>query len=120
MAGVSLTCGALAGKYCAKASCGFARNLRKDMFEKIQDFSFENIDKFQASSLVTRLTTDVSNVQFAFMMLIRTAVRSPFMLNIFFRNGICYGRKTCMDFCWSNTNLILRIILHFKKSNAFI
>lgn len=93
MAIVSLTCGAMAGNFCATASCGFARNLRKDMFEKIQNFSFENIDKFQTSSLVTRLTTDVTNVQHAFMMLIRTAIRSPFMLIFSFVMGFIMGGK---------------------------
>lgn len=93
MALVSLMCGALAGNYSATASCGFARNLRKDMFEKIQGYSFENIDKFQSSSLVTRLTTDVANVQQAFMMLIRTAIRSPFMLIFSFTMGFIMGGK---------------------------
>ena len=65
MAAVSLAFGAWAGATCATASCGFARNLRKDMFYRIQNYSFENIDKFSTSSLVTRLTTDVTNVQMA-------------------------------------------------------
>ena len=93
MAMVSLLCGALAGSYCAKASSGFAKNVRRDLFVKIQDFSFENIDKFQTSSLVTRLTTDVSNVQHAYMMLIRTAIRSPFMLIFSFSMGFVIGGK---------------------------
>ena len=76
----SLACGALAGAFCAKAAAGFAKNLRKDMYYKVQDFSFENIDKFSTSSLVTRMTTDVNNVQLAFMMIIRTAIRSPLMM----------------------------------------
>ncbi len=80
MACVSLAFGALAAYTCAKASTGFARNLRHDMFCKIQSYDFQNIDKFSSSSLVTRMTTDVSNVQMAFMMLIRIAVRSPLML----------------------------------------
>lgn len=80
MAALSLTFGALAGSACATASCGFARNLRKDMFSKIQGYSFENIDKFSVSSLVTRLTTDVTNVQLAYMMIVRTAIRCPLML----------------------------------------
>lgn len=79
-AGISLLCGMFGGKYCAKASTGFAKNLRNDMYENIQGFSFANIDKFSSSSLVTRLTTDVTNVQMSFMMLIRTAIRSPLML----------------------------------------
>lgn len=77
---VSLACGALSGAFCAKASAGFAKNLRKDLYYKIQDFSFENIDKFSTPSLVTRMTTDVTNVQFAYMMIIRVAVRSPLMM----------------------------------------
>ncbi len=80
MAIVSLTFGALAGRTCATASTGFARNLRHDLFHKVQGFSFENIDRFSSASLVTRLTTDVANVQMAYMMIIRTAIRSPFML----------------------------------------
>ena len=80
MALVSLAFGAAAGLTCAKASVGFAKNLRKDMFYNIQTFSFAVIDRFSSSSLVTRLTTDVMNVQMAYMMLIRTAIRSPFML----------------------------------------
>lgn len=80
MAVLSLVFGALSGAFCAKASSGFAKNLRKDMYYKIQDFSFENIDKFSTPSLVTRMTTDVNNVQFSFMMIIRIAVRCPLML----------------------------------------
>ena len=80
MALVSLACGGLAGYTCAKASAGFAKNLRSDIFKKIQTYSFINIDKFSSSSLVTRLTTDVVNVQMAYMMLIRMAVRCPLML----------------------------------------
>ena len=76
---LSLMFGALAGIQCSKASCGFAKNLRAELYNKSQDFSFENIDKFSTSSLVTRLTTDVTNVQQSFMMIIRTAIRSPFM-----------------------------------------
>ena len=79
LAFVSLFFGAMAGKTCATASCGFAKNLRHDLFYKVQGFSFTNIDKFSTSSLVTRLTTDISNVQMAYMMIIRIAVRSPMM-----------------------------------------
>ena len=77
---ISLFCGIKAGKYTAIASSGFAKNLRKDMYYKIQDFSFSNIDKFSTSSLVTRLTTDVTNVEMSYMMIIRTAIRAPFMI----------------------------------------
>ena len=80
MAVASLTCGGLAGFTSARASAGFSKNLRHDIFAKIQSFSFGNIDKFSSASLVTRITTDVQNVQMSFMMIIRTAVRSPLML----------------------------------------
>ena len=80
MAFASLACGAIAARACAKASAGFAKNLRHDIFRKIQTFAFENIDKFSSSSLVTRMTTDISNIQMSYMMLIRTAIRSPLML----------------------------------------
>ena len=80
MAFISLFCGGFAGFTCSKASAGFAKNLRHDVFAKIQSFSFENVDKFSEASLVTRLTTDISNVQMSFMMLIRTAVRCPLMI----------------------------------------
>ena len=74
---VSLLFGAAAGVTCSFASCGFAKNLRHDLFYKIQAFSFTNIDRFSSSSLVTRLTTDITNVQQAFMLIIRIAVRAP-------------------------------------------
>jgi len=77
---VSLSCGASGGYTCAKSSAGFAKNLRHDLFVRVQSFAFENIDKFSSASLVTRMTTDVQNVQFAFMMTIRTAIRAPLML----------------------------------------
>ena len=79
-AGLSLLCGAMSGRYGAIASTGFARNLRQDMYYNVQTFSFANIDKFSTAGLITRLTTDVVNVQHAYMMLIRIAVRSPAML----------------------------------------
>lgn len=80
MAILSLLFGAMAGNTCAVASCGLAKNLRQDIFHRIQTFSFENIDKFLVSSLVTRLTTDVTNVQNAYMMIIRSAIRAPLMV----------------------------------------
>ena len=76
----SLLFGVLAGQFAAKASAGFAKNLRKDIYYKIQDFSFHNIDKFSTASLVTRMTTDITNVQNAYQMIIRTLVRAPFMM----------------------------------------
>ncbi len=80
MALISLCCGGAAGFTSAKASAGFAKNLRHDIFEKIQTFSFRNIDQFSTASLVTRLTTDVNNVQMAYMMLIRIAIRAPLLM----------------------------------------
>ncbi len=80
MAVASLACGALAGYFCSIAACGFAKNLRHDLFYAVQNFSFSNIDRFSSSSLVTRLTTDVTNVQNSYMMIIRTAIRSPLMM----------------------------------------
>lgn len=77
---ISLTFGILSGRSAAIASAGFAKNLRKDMYYKVQNFSFSNIDKFSTASIVTRLTTDVTNVQNAYMMIIRVAVRAPIML----------------------------------------
>ena len=88
MALASLVFGYLAGITCAKASCGFAKNLRHDVFYQVQDFSFANIDKFSAASLVTRLTTDIQNIQMAFMMIIRTAIRAP--LNLIFSFAMAY------------------------------
>ena len=77
---LSLVAGMLGGKFGAKAAAGFAKNLRYDMFGAVQGYSFANIDKFSSSSLVTRLTTDIGNVQMSFMMIIRTAIRGPLML----------------------------------------
>ena len=94
----SLVCGALAGNYAANASAGFARNLRSDMFKRVQQFSFGNIDKFSTSSLVTRMTTDITNVQNSFMMVIRTAVRSPFMLIFAITMAFIMGGRLAMTF----------------------
>mgnify|MGYP002227753644 CR=1 FL=1 len=91
MATLSLIFGIAAGNACATASCGFAKNVRKDLFYKIQDFSFENIDRFSSSSLVTRLTTDVTNVQMAYMMIVRIAIRAPLMLVFAFAMAFIMG-----------------------------
>ena len=98
MAMLSLAFGILAGKKSAVASAGFARNLRKDIFEKVQGFSFENIDSFSNSSLLTRLTTDVTNVQNAYMMTIRLAIRSPFMFVFSFVMSFIMGGKLAFIF----------------------
>lgn len=117
MAGVSLLFGAWAGATCATASCGFARNLRKDMFYRIQGFSFENIDKFSTSSLVTRLTTDITNVQMAFMMLIRIAVRCPFMLIFSFVMAFVMGGKTAVVFLFVVPVLGIGLFVIIHKVN---
>ncbi len=116
MAILSLTCGAFAGKFCANASCGFAKNLRKDMFEKIQTYAFENIDKFQAASLVTRLTTDVTYVQWSFMTIIRTAIRSPFMLIFSFIMGFVMGGPIAFVYVFVIPILTFGLFLIAKKA----
>lgn len=98
MAALSLLFGALAGITCSTASCGFAKNLRHDMFYAIQKYSFENIDKFLTSSLVTRMTTDITNVQNAFMMVIRMAIRAPLMLIFAFTMAFIMGGKMATIF----------------------
>ena len=95
---VSLVCGVLAGMFSAKASAGLARNLRSDVFTKIQGFSFANVDKFSTSSLVTRTTTDITNVQNAFMMCIRIAVRAPMMLIFSIIMASIMGGKLALTF----------------------
>lgn len=98
MAILSLIFGVAAGNTCATASTGFAKNLRHDMFYRIQDYSFENIDKFSVSSLVTRMTTDIVNVQMSFMMIIRIAIRGPLMLIFSFIMGFAMGGRLAMIF----------------------
>lgn len=95
---LSLGFGVLSGIFSAKASCGFAKNLRKEIYYSIQDFSFANIDKFSTSSLITRTTTDVTNVQMSFQMVIRIAVRAPFMLIFAFIMSIVISPKISMIF----------------------
>ena len=116
MAALSLTFGALAGSACATASCGFARNLRKDMFYKIQSYSFENIDRFSVSSLVTRLTTDITNVQMAYMMIIRTAIRCPLMLIFSFIMSFVMGGKMAFIFLFTIPVLGIGLIFVIRKT----
>ncbi len=116
MAILSLTFGALAGITCATASCGFAKNMRKDMFYNIQNFSFENIDRFSTSSLVTRLTTDVTNVQMAFMMIIRMAVRCPFMLIFAFVMAFVMGGRMAFIFLIVAPILAVALIIVIAKT----
>ena len=77
---ISMTCGILGGKFSSDASAGFAANLREDIYRNIQRFSFQNIDRFSTPSLITRLTTDITNIQFAFQMVLKTVIRAPFMI----------------------------------------
>ena len=116
MSVISLVFGGAAGATCATASAGFARNLRKDMFYKIQGYSFENIDKFLVSSLVTRLTTDITNVQMAYMMIIRIAIRCPLMLVFSFTMGFIMGGRLAVIFLF--TIPVLGIGLFFVIRSA--
>ena len=115
MAGLSLVFGAWAGSTCATASCGLAKNLRKDMFSSIQGFAFENIDKFSTSSLVTRLTTDVTNVQMAYMMIIRLAIRCPLMLVFAFVMAFVMGGNMAVIFLFVAPLLAFCLILIIRK-----
>ncbi len=116
MAVLSLAFGGGAGFTSAKASSGFARNLRHDVFEKIQGFSFENIDKFSNASLVTRMTTDINNVQFAFMMLIRMAVRAPLMFIFAVTMAAIMGGKLALTFVVIIPVLLFGLITIAKKA----
>lgn len=98
MAMISLVCGYLAGRYASTASCGYAKNLRHDIYYSLQDFSFSDVDKFSSSSLITRLTTDVMNVQMAYQMLIRGAIRSPLMIIFSFVMSFSINWKLALIF----------------------
>lgn len=115
MAVMSLVFGALAGNTCATASCGFAKNLRKDMFYKIQTYSFENIDKFSTASLVTRLTTDINNIQMAFMMIIRIAIRAPLMMIFAFTMAFIMGGKLAFVFAFEIPFLAFGLLIIGRK-----
>lgn len=116
MAFLSLTFGVLAGRTGAKASTGFAKNLRKGMFYNIQDYSFSNIDKYSTAGLITRLTTDVTNVQNAYLMIIRTLVRAPFMLIAAMVMSFYINSKMASIFLVAA--IFLSIALYFVISNA--
>ena len=116
MAVLSLIFGVAAGNTCATASTGFGRNLRQDMFYRIQDFSFENIDKFSVSSLVTRMTTDIFNVQMSFMMIIRVAIRGPLMLVFSFIMGFVMGGRLAMIFLFTIPLLSIGLALVIRKA----
>ena len=95
---LAMFCGAKSGKYAARATSGFAKNLRKKIYYNVQDFSFSNIDKFQTSSIVTRHTTDIGNVQMAFQMIIRTAIRAPLMIIFSLVMAFAINRKLAAVF----------------------
>lgn len=116
MAILSLVFGVAAGNTCATASTGFARNLRRDMFYRIQDYSFENIDRFSVSSLVTRMTTDVVNVQMSFMMIIRIAIRGPLMLIFSFVMGFAMGGRMALIFLITIPLLTVGLILVIRAA----
>lgn len=114
---ISLACGMLSGKYAAAAASGFSKNLRKDMYYNIQNFSFNNIDKFSTSSIITRLTTDVTNVQNSYQMIIRVAVRSPVMLvSAFFMSFYLNARLSVIFLI---AIIILGLSLYLIIKNAY-
>lgn len=122
MALCALGCGYVAGITCARASCGFARNLRQDVFSQIQQFSFGNIDRFSSASLVTRLTTDIQNIQMAFMMLVRTAFRAPFNLLASFFMAWYMGGRMALCFLvvipvlgWGLYKIAVLSVAQFRK-----
>ena len=117
LAMLSLLFGFLAGKYCAEASTGFAKNLRKDMFYAIQDYSFTNIDKFSTSSLVTRMTTDITNVQMAYMLVIRTAIRAPLMIIFALIMSFTINTYLALIFLIMVPLIATGLILIFKKTH---
>lgn len=116
MALLSLFLGMMSGFSCAEASCGLAKNLRRDMFYSVQKYSFENIDKFLVSSLVTRMTTDVTNVQLAYMMIIRVAVRAPLMLIFAFTMAFVMGGRMAWIFLLTIPFLGTGLILVIRKA----
>ena len=116
MALLSLACGGIAAITCAKASTGFAKNLRSDMFAKIQSYSFANIDKFSSTSLVTRLTTDINNVQMSYMMIIRTAVRSPMLFLFSIIMAYKMGGKLATTFVVVVPVLIFGLLMVARKA----
>ena len=113
---MSLCCGAIAGYTCSKASAGFSKNLRHDIFSRIQTFDFANIDKFSSSSLVTRLTTDITNVQMSFMMIIRTAIRSPLMFIFSIVMAYIMGGKLATFFVIVVPVLLFGLLMIGKKA----
>ncbi len=116
MAMASLACGVLAGRYASRASTGLARNLRKAMYDNIQEFSFANIDKFSTAGLITRLTTDVTNIQNAYQMIIRMCVRSPLMM--IFSMIMCVYLSPKLSVIFLVALVFLSIVLYFVMTRA--
>ncbi|MCT6877227.1 MAG: ABC transporter ATP-binding protein, partial [Lactobacillus apis] len=116
---VSLVLGAGASYFSAHAAAGFAANLRKDMFYHVQDFSFENIDKFSSSSLVTRMTTDVNNIQMAYQMLIRIAVRAPMMLIVSIIMSLIISPRLSLIFVVIAPVFVIIMALIIKSANPY-
>ena len=116
MAGLSLVFGVSSGAMCAAASSGLAKNLRRDMFYKIQSYSFENIDKFNVSSLITRMTTDVTNVQNAYMLIIRLVIRSPLMLIFSFVMAFVMGGSLAWVFVFVVPFLAVGLVIIVSKT----
>ena len=114
---ISLFFGALAGKYAANASAGFAKNLRQDMYYNVQKYSFSNIDKFSTASIVTRLTTDVTNVQNAYQMIIRIAVRGPIMLTFSMIMAFSINAKLSLIFLFLIPILGIGLFLIISKAH---
>jgi len=116
---LAMVFGALSGKYAAHASSGFARNLRKDLYYRIQGFSFGNTDKFSTSGLVTRLTTDITNVEISYMMLIRVAVRAPFMLIFSLTMSFMINWQMALIFLCTSPILVAGLIFIMVKAIPF-
>ena len=114
---ISMAFGALSGREAAKASAGFAKNLRHDMFHNLQTFSFSNIDKFKTSSIITRLTTDVTNVQNAYQMVIRIAVRAPIMLIFAMCASFYVNAKVALILLGIAPVLLLGLIIVFRYAH---
>ncbi len=121
IAAIGLFAGIMGGVYGAKASAGFARNLRKGMYDNIQTFSFSNIDKFSTASLVTRLTTDVTNIQNAYQMVLRMCMRAPASLICALSNGIYYKCKSFNNFLRrSRCSWLLSFLLSTEQENILL
>ena len=119
LAAIALLLGALSGVQCATASAGLSRNLRHDMFVRIQDFSFKNLDRFSNASLITRLTTDVTFVQQAFMMIIRMAIRSPLMIAFAVVMSIILGGPIALIYVFVIPVMVLALILIFLRAHKY-